>query len=258
MDCKICEHKTHHISDAVILKKYTISYNRCEHCGFVQTEDPYRLQESYADSINIEDIWLVHRNIHLSKMTALIIQLFYNKDAKYLDYAWWYGLFCRLMRDMWYDFYRDDIYTPNILAKWFAYHGHRKAELVTTFEVLEHLDKPLESIEKILSLGSAVLFSTELIPNPVPQPHDRWYYGLSHGQHISFFSLQTLEYIAKKYKLYLYTNWSNLHLFSRKKMFLHKWVFRLFRLCTKILPQRLYSHGSKLLSDIKHIQSLRP
>ncbi len=55
------------------------------------------------------------------------------------------------------------------------------------------------------------------MPNPIPKPQDWWYYGLDHGQHISFYSKKTFEFIANKYNLN-YANLGGLHLLSEKKI----------------------------------------
>lgn len=257
MYCRVCNTETKQLFTAKILWKHNVNYYSCPLCEFVQTENPYRLDESYADPINIEDTGLVYRNILFSKMTALIIRFFYNKHAKFLDYAWWYGLFCRLMRDMWYDFYRDDVYTKNLLAKWFEYDGKWKAELVTAFEVFEHLENPCETIEKILSLWWSILFSTKIIPSSIPQPDSREYYGLSHGQHIWFFSIKTLKYLGKKYNLHMYSNWLTLHLLTPKKLRLPSWMFGIIRCIAKLIPIRFYTNWSKISSDMAYVKKLR-
>lgn len=73
MKCKICNHKTKNIFTAKILNKYNIKYYYCDHCGFLQTEEPYWLKEAYNDSISITDTGIMSRNISSSKMTAVIL-----------------------------------------------------------------------------------------------------------------------------------------------------------------------------------------
>ncbi len=48
----------------------------------------------------------------------------------------------------------------------------------------------------MLKISRNILFTTTLLPSPMPQPGTWWYYGLEHGQHISFYSLETLQSIA--------------------------------------------------------------
>ena len=35
---------------AMILKKYKVNYWRCQNCGFIETDTPYWLDESYSDA----------------------------------------------------------------------------------------------------------------------------------------------------------------------------------------------------------------
>ena len=87
MDCSICKNITKAIFTATILHKYRVQYYHCQQCGFVQTEDPYRLPESYTHSINIEDTGLVSRNIHFSRLVSLFLKLFYRQNDSYVDYG---------------------------------------------------------------------------------------------------------------------------------------------------------------------------
>lgn len=134
-----------------------------------------------------------------------------------MDYAGGYGVFVRIVRDIGFDFYWDDKYTTNLFARGFEYNNLDKYEAVTTFESFEHFVNPMDEIESLLKISKNIIFSTELLPNPIPKPQDWWYYGLVHGQHISFYSEKTFEFIAKKYNLN-YTNLSGLHLLSEKKI----------------------------------------
>jgi len=51
----------------------------------------------------------------------------------------------------------------------------RRYELVSAFEVFEHLVNPLEEIERMLRLSDSILFSTLLVPTPAPGLADWWY-----------------------------------------------------------------------------------
>ena len=212
MKCKICLNISKKLFNAVIMNKYTIDYFYCSNCGFLQTEEPYWLNEAYIEPINKYDSGYLSRNIYLSKIIPDIIKSFFNPSKKFLDYGGGYGVFVRLLREQNFDFYWYDKYTPNIFAKEFEFSDILKdqIEAVTCFEEFEHFANPLEEIEKIISISRNVIFTTELLPYPIPLPYNWWYYGLEHGQHISFYSENTLRYIAKKYNL-IYINYSNLY-----------------------------------------------
>ena len=217
MKCKICNQDNESVFGGRILNKYNIKYFHCSNCGFLQTEEPYWLEESYSESINISDTGYMQRNLLLSHKLTILLSLFFDKNAKYLDYAGGYGVFVRLMRDIGFDFYWDDKFTTNLFARGFEAVDSEKYEAVTTFESFEHFVNPIDEIESLLKISKNIIFSTELLPNPIPKTEDWWYYGLDHGQHISFYSEKTFEFIATKYNL-TYSNLGGLHILSEKKI----------------------------------------
>jgi 2-polyprenyl-3-methyl-5-hydroxy-6-metoxy-1,4-benzoquinol methylase len=216
MNCRICDSGTEFFSEAKILFKYDIKYYKCPNCGFVQTENPFWLDESYSEVINKSDIGLIKRNFEFSEITKSVIKSHFNKNAKYVDYGAGYGIFVRLMRDYGYDFYWQDKYCENLFAKEFEA-KNEKYELLTAFEVFEHLKNPLEEIKQMLYYSDSILFSTFIIPASYPKPEEWWYYALDHGQHISLYSIKSLEQIAKTFGLNFYTNGKNIHLLSKEK-----------------------------------------
>lgn len=217
MNCKICSKNSVQRFKAKVLNKYEIQYFHCTHCGFMQTEEPYWLDEAYKSPINLTDTGLVQRNIYLSKKVAILLYFYFGAKGKYLDYAGGYGLFTRLMRDIGFDFYWIDQYTQNLMAKGFEYTGKNEIETITTFETFEHLVSPLEEIEKMVKISPNIIFTTMLLPNIMPKIDEWWYLGLEHGQHVSFYSELTLHLIAKKFGLNFSTN-GKVHFFSQKKV----------------------------------------
>jgi len=214
MNCKICNHETKNIFTAKILNKHNIKYYYCEYCGFL----PYWLQEAYNSPINIVDTGVMARNIGSSKTTAVILYFLFNPHGKYLDFAGGYGFFTRLMRDIGFDFYWHDPYSPNLVARGFELKSNSfKYELITSFESLEHFVEPIKEIESMIQFSDNTLFSTELLPSFIPKPDEWWYYGLEHGQHISFYSYRTLKYIAQKYNMNINSNGRNIHILTKNK-----------------------------------------
>jgi hypothetical protein len=84
--------------------------------------------------------------------------------------------------------------------------------------VFEHLENPLAEIEKMLAYAENIIFSTALAPRDIEGFKNWWYITPQTGQHISFYSVESLEFIAKKYNLHFYTNGHNLHFFSKNKI----------------------------------------
>lgn len=121
------------------------------------------------------------------------------------------------MRDEGYDFEWEDKYCRNIFAK-----GHeRKKEhydYVTAFELAEHIENPVEEFGRLLETGTNLIFSTELVSHHPPDISDWWYYSLETGQHISFYTKESLEIIARRFGRSYSLLGSGLHLFSRNKV----------------------------------------
>jgi hypothetical protein len=215
MKCKICGSDCKKKFEVEILGKYRAEYYYCDNCGFLFVGNPVWLEEAYRNPINKEDTGIVSRNIRMSKKLSIILLLLFGKNFNYLDYAGGYGLLVRMMRDIGFNFYWQDKYTKNIFARGFEW-KNEKIKTVTVFECFEHFENPIEELEKILKISNNIIFSTELIPKIIPKPDKWWYYGLSHGQHISFYSKKTLFFMAKKYNLNYYS-FGNIHILSKSK-----------------------------------------
>lgn len=218
MTCKICETETVRIFETEVLNKYSAAYFQCPSCQFVQTEEPYWLPEAYKNAITSLDIGLIDRNIYLADLVEATIASFFDPGKDFLDYGGGYGILVRLMRDRGYKFYREDKFCENLFARFFDLTdlpGDNKFECVTAFELFEHLPNPLPEISGMLYHGSSLLFSTELVSPTKSLKH--WEYLIPEtGQHVSLYSLKSLQVIAEKFDLRLYSNGSNVHLLTRK------------------------------------------
>ena len=220
MKCKICESESFYFANANILNKYNAAYFKCTNCGFVQTEEPYWLEEAYSQPIAETDSGLVFRNYMLARIATNIITKIFNPNANFLDYAAGYGLFVRLMRDISFNFDWYDKYCENIFAKgWEAsLQDDRRYELITAFEVFEHFINPVDEINKLLKYSRNILFSTELLPENQPKPQEWWYYAPHEGQHISLYTPKSLSILAERLGLNLYSNGSSIHLLTEKNI----------------------------------------
>lgn len=218
MFCKICRNNSDFFAEAKILFKYNIKYYKCTYCGFIQTEEPYWLKEAYNDAINYSDLGLLKRNADLVPPSSNVISKFFNKNAKFIDYGAGYGVLVRMMRDKGYDFYWQDKYCENLYARDFVCSDTEKYELLTAYEVFEHLVNPAEETEAMLKYSGSILFSTYLVPVNYPKPNEWWYYTPDHGQHISLYSEKSLETLAGNFGKNFYTNGKNIHLITDRKI----------------------------------------
>lgn len=219
--CKICDSNSPWLFSGKILNKYEIGYFKCKNCGFIQTETPYWLKESYSNVIASTDIGLVARNLGLQKITEWIIKKYFDCNGKFIDFAGGYGLFVRLMRDKGFDFYRQDFFCKNLFAQYFDIQGQEnlKYELLTAFEVFEHLENPLEEIGKMFNYSDSILFSTEIQPKGEINSISDWrYFAKETGQHIAFYTFKSLEIIASKMNCHLYSNDNNIHIITKREL----------------------------------------
>ena len=225
MNCKICDNSILKIFDAKVLMKYQVNYFLCGNCGFMQTEKPYWLKEAYGNAITDLDLGLIFRNIYLSDtVETILLRGTFNAEGRFLDYGGGYGMFVRIMRDKGFQFYRQDIYCENLFAKHFDIMDLARGnsfELVTAFEVFEHIEDPQIKLDELLAYSSAVLISTEIIPENIRDINSWWYFAPETGQHISFFSIKALSLMADKRNLHFYTNGITLHLFSTKRLLIN-------------------------------------
>lgn len=267
VSCNICQGPSRSIFTALILLKYQSYYFECENCGFVQTEKPYWLTEAYQSAITDLDIGLINRNVRFSDILEnLLLKGIVNPGGPFVDYGGGYGMFVRLMRDKGFEFYRQDIYCQNLFAKHFDISdikaAPKKFELLTAFEVFEHLENPIDELEKMISLSDNIFFSTELLPADKPNPDTWWYFAPETGQHISFYSVKSLKILADKHNLNFYSNGSSLHLFLKMKLDedpfkTPKPVGRLQRLLSLLKPvPEMKKRDSLLEQDFEFVRAL--
>jgi len=225
MKCRLCsEIISEAIFSATLLGK-VVRYFDCSICGYVQTEQPTWLKEAYAETMNDSDTGVMSRNIANTSLTLATLALMGQAKSSIVDYAGGHGFMVRLLRDVGVDAFWSDPYAKNLVAKGFEYRGKDKKniQLVTAFEAFEHFTNPLEEMKKIFKIAPNILLSTAIIPSPAPQPLDWWYYGLEHGQHIGFYRLKTLNYLAKKFNLNFISDGISNHFFSKEKYSPHFW-----------------------------------
>lgn len=220
MKCNICNNEANFFSNNTVLNKYDIDYFKCSTCGFVQTEEPYWLEEAYSSAVLNSDVGMVARNIRLRLIVKAIIEFCFESDENvcFLDYGGGYGLLSRMMRDLGFNFYWYDKYCEGIfVSDFFVADMRKKYFLSTAFELFEHFSTPLDEVESIFKCSDNIVFSTMLLPQPSPKPDQWWYYGLDGGQHISFYTPTSLSYIAKQFNKF-YVGIGDIHIFSDFKI----------------------------------------
>lgn len=233
--CRLCGEEASPFGSARILASLAVDYYRCQACGFVQTEEPHWLERAYEQPIANIDLGIISRNIALGATTSAVISTLFDSGGRFLDWGGGYGILVRLMRDRGFDFYWRDPFCENLFAHGFEWAEGGRAELVTAFEVLEHLPRPVEDVAGMAAVSDNLLVSTLVLPDPPPAPGDWWYYALESGQHVSLYSRRSLGVLAGRLGMFAASNrGGSVHLFTRSRK-----AARAFPLVTSTLGMRL-------------------
>jgi hypothetical protein len=216
--CKICESATIDFGRLTILSRHEARYRRCEACGFVFVEDVRWLEEAYSAAIAASDTGIAVRNLRLAAEASVLIQLAFPHAQRFLDYGGGAGLFVRLMRDRGFDFRLLDKYCANVFAGGFEAEPADRFDVLTCFEVIEHLVDPLPAFRELAALAPAMIIGTELLPARRNRPGEWWYYAPETGQHVSFYTRRALETIGERLHLRLATNGRNLHVLAGERI----------------------------------------
>jgi hypothetical protein len=253
MKCHICQDKSTAVFSARILGKYSVQYFQCINCGFMQTEKPYWLDEAYKEALSIYDTGMAQRAILWRDALHRIVFKYFDPKSKFVDYGGGAGLLVRLLRDLGLDFYRYDPYANNLFARGFDVSDLKetkdKFELLTAFEVFEHVEKPLDLVEELFKKSDSIIFSTLLLPNDksILSP-EKWEYFVPHtGQHISFYTEKSLSIIASAFNCNYYTDGEDVHILSLRKLDLTPKEIR-----ELLLPKRI-TRILEFVRDIKRV-----
>jgi len=258
-NCQICGNVMNKVFDATILGKYQVDYNRCRTCGFIQTESPYWLEESYSDAIAATDVGLVNRNLRNVELLEPIISGLFGEDTVCIDIGGGYGLLTRLLRDIGFDCYTWDKYCDNLFAKVFEAEEGQGSGVLLAFEVMEHLENPAEFVAGKMKEHrcKSLIFSTQLYSGCSPDT-DWWYLSYETGQHISLFTEQTLLRLADNLGLKYYRIKGDTHLFTDKpigfiksKLLFRKPWSRWYRKYVR----KKRRNKCKIAEDYEHIKS---
>jgi hypothetical protein len=253
--CRVCQHEAPQFFVKRLRRKYDVSYHRCTHCGHVQTETPYWLDETYSALDFRGDTGMVERSISTGRYTiALAKMLEVGPEDRCLDWGAGTGLFVRFCRDHGLNYFYADRYSKNIFALGFEAPPPGKdfrPKILTAFEVAEHYPDPLEDFKEPFAYQPDYFFlSTVLHRGEGPD----WWYFLEDGQHVAIYTEKSLAILGEKFGYRLITNGENLHLFSREK--LSSSLLKKVKRRAKTYAQRYRKrHGSKTDSDAQAMRS---
>lgn len=214
--CPVCSAAMAPFDSATVLGRFEATYHRCPQCGLVATRETPWLEEAYNSVIHAADSGLLRRARRLSAMTSAVIRFEGLKDGRFLDWAAGYGVFTQAMRDKGFDFWQHDDYATPVFATAFKDDREGRYDLVTAFEVMEHLAEPKDELADLAARTDLLLFTTCTLPDPAPRVGDWWYYMPDVGQHITFHTNESLRLLGAHFGYELTSNGANWHLFHRR------------------------------------------
>lgn len=190
--CRLCGGAVTPSFSTLLLGRYMVSYGVCGACGSLQTETPYWLAEAYNRNLSSLDTGAGQRNLRNLAASYAVASIFAANNL--LDLGGGDGLLCRLLRDTGLNCHVRDRYAQPTYAQGFDKPDFDVPDMVTAFEVFEHLPDPAVDLAHFFAgRPRVVLVSTELYSGQGP---DWWYISAESGQHVFFYSRQALARVG--------------------------------------------------------------
>jgi len=216
--CPLCGGSATRFADGAVLQRHAVEYLRCCACGTVFLPNPGWLEEAYGEAISALDVGLLERCLQLANVTGAVIAAERRAGGVFLDFAGGFGTLTRLMRDRGHDFRHHDPLCKNVFAGPFEGDVSGRYDLVTAFEVLEHLSDPVAALGPVAATTDLLLITTQVLPEPAPLPGSWDYYAPETGQHITFATVAGLRALATSFGMSLTTSGRLVHALHRRPL----------------------------------------
>ena len=193
-----------------------IYYRRCERCGFVFTTafdtwdfDAFRKFIYNDDYVIVDPDYVEVRPTGNANVIASSFP-----DAKgsmtILDYGGGAGLLAARLREQGFTASTYDPFSE------FNQLPDEKFDMITSFEVMEHVPSPEKTVAEMVSLmkkPGAILFSTLVLPPATfEQVGLTWWYASPRNGHISLYSTASLALLFQPYGMKVGSFTENLHI----------------------------------------------
>jgi 2-polyprenyl-6-hydroxyphenyl methylase/3-demethylubiquinone-9 3-methyltransferase len=197
------------------LSGYPIYYRRCQQCGFAFTPafDSWD-QDAFHTLIYNNDYIIVDpdfADLRPSGNAKLVATSFPETRAsmEILDYGGGAGVFAARLREQGFSATTYDPFSS------FNQLPSEKFDMVTSFEVMEHVPSPQSTVATMVSLlkdPGAILFSTLVQPADFETIGLNWWYASPRNGHISLYSTQSLALLFKPHGMKVGSFSANLHI----------------------------------------------
>jgi len=177
------------------LSGFAVYYRRCERCGFVFSSDfdgwgpeDFRRYIYNADYGLVDPDYAEARPVGNARLVAESFAAS-REGMRILDYGGGLGLLAERLRERGF---RAETYDP---FSEFRELPEGRFDLVTCFEVMEHVPRPRETVAAMAGLlrdEGAILFSTLVQPRDFARVGLGWWYAAPRNGHISLYSTAAL------------------------------------------------------------------
>lgn len=202
-----------------------VYYERCQSCGFLFTRhfDSYQADDWTREIYNGEYARLdpeyhgerAHRN-------ASLLQFMFSRQRASiigLDYGGGNGATSQSLRQIGFNFDSHDPFGFSDMTP----HKAGTYNLVTAFEVFEHVPDPVSTLATIMNYmadGPAILIIGTLSSDGRVDNRSRlaWWYAAPRNGHISLYSKRSLATLAQKFGLHCASPLPGTHIMSRRSI----------------------------------------
>lgn len=208
-----------------------VPYYRCMNCGFcfaptiAQWSQAEFKERIYNPEYVLVDPEYVEKRPSANAQFLLSLLGGAGSSIRHLDYGGGDGLLSRILQQQgWQSASYDPIADAGTSPV-----GHDQYDLISAFEVFEHVPSPSQlmgDLTGLLASDGIILFSTLLSDGHLsPQGGLTWWYASPRNGHISLFSRRSLELLAEKNQLNFGSLTEGLHLMWRH---LPSWASHIF------------------------------
>ncbi len=213
--CTVCLATLDWFDRGRVLTRYDVDFFRCPRCGLIALPEPTWLAEAYASPLYDGDCGLARRNRIAAGLTGAVIRTEGLRGGRFLDFGGGHGALAAILRERGHDMATYDAYAENTEVPGHDGDPGQAYDLVTSFEVLEHLVDPVAELAALAEHNDRLLISTQLQPRTPPRPDRWWYYQLDSGQHVTLYTHDALRRLAARLGYELTSNGDQFHLLHR-------------------------------------------
>jgi tetratricopeptide (TPR) repeat protein/SAM-dependent methyltransferase len=196
-----------------------VYYRRCGQCGFTFTEafDGWPAEE-FQNRIYNNDYILVDPDfveVRPAVNARMVAESFPDsrESIRILDYGGGSGLLAERLREMGFSAATYDPFSQ------FHEVPHERFDLITCFEVMEHVPQPRETVAAMVSLlneDGAILFSTLVQPAEFEKIGLSWWYAAPRNGHVSLYTQAALAHLFKAHGMKVGSFSAALHIVYRR------------------------------------------